>query len=172
MVDNKNTNTEEKKNNEVEHENELTFDQQVLEKIANYALKDIDGILELKGGIGSSIKNFFGQKDETKGVSAEVGKKEVALDLEVIAEYGKNIPEAFKTAIDKITKDVQTMTSLKVVEFNMHVDDIMTREEYERRQREKKDKENEKKRRENQERQYDERYDDRDYEQQGGPRVR
>lgn len=135
-----------------EHENELTFDQQVLEKIANYAIRDVDGILELKGDFGSSIKSFFGREDQTKGVSAEVGKKEVALDLQVIAEYGKDIPEAFQKAIDKISSDVTLMTNLKVVELNMHVNDIMTREEYDRKQQEKKNKENEKRRRENQSR--------------------
>lgn len=132
-----------------EHENELSFDQQVLEKIANYAIRDVDGILELKGDFGSSIKSFFGKEDQTKGVSAEVGKKEVALDLQVIAEYGKDIPAAFQKAIDKISSDVALMTNLKVVELNMHVNDIMTREEYDRKEQEKKNKENEKRRRDN-----------------------
>lgn len=133
----------------MDHENELTFNQQVLEKIANYAIRDVDGILELKGDFGSSIKSFFGKEDQTKGVSAEVGKKEVALDLQVIAEYGKDIPAAFQQAIEKISSDVMLMTNLKVVELNMHVNDIMTREEYDRKEQEKKNRENEKRRREN-----------------------
>lgn len=121
-------------NENVQHENELTFETRVIEKIANYAVKEVDGILKLKGNFTSSIRNFFSDdnKDDTKGVSAEVGKKEVALDLEVIAEYGKNIPKAFDEAIELISEQVEEMTNLKVVEVNMNVNDIMTAEEYER----------------------------------------
>ncbi|AMB94496.1 Asp23/Gls24 family envelope stress response protein [Aerococcus sanguinicola] len=124
--------------NQVQHENELTFADKVLEKIANYSVQGVEGILELQGGFTSGIKGFFSGsgEDETRGVSAEVGKKEVALDLEVIAEYGKDIPAAFESAIKKITENVDKMTGLKVVEVNMNVNDVVTRGEWERKQNE------------------------------------
>lgn len=149
-----NTNEKEKKMEEerVEHKNELTYADKVIEKIANYAVQEIDGILELKGDFTSGVKDFFGSKDETKGVNAEVGKKEVALDLEIIAEYGKNIPKAFDDAVELINKNINEMTNLKVVEVNMHVNDIMTYEDYQRKQNEDERKEAEKRRNERQER--------------------
>lgn len=122
----------------VQHENRLSFENRVIEKIANYSVSNIEGILELQGNFTSGIKGFFSAtgEDQTKGVSAEVGQKEVALDLEVVGEYGKNIPEAFEKAIEKITENVKQMTGLKVVEVNMNVNDIISRAEFERKQNE------------------------------------
>lgn len=139
----------------VQHENELTFNSKVIEKIANYAVKEVDGILELKGNFTSGIKSFFSSddKDDTKGVNAEVGKKEVALDLEVIAEYGKDIPKAFNEAIKLISDKVGQMTNLKVVEVNMNVHDIMTKEDYDKQKNEEARKEAEERREEFQDRQ-------------------
>lgn len=109
-----------------------------MEKIVNYAAQDIDGILELKGGAGSSIKSFFSSnnRDDTKGVTAEVGKEEVALDLEVVGEYGKDLTKAFDQLVEEVKESVKTMTGLTAVEVNMNVADIMTREDYDYKQNE------------------------------------
>ena len=121
----------------VKHTNDLTFENRVLEKIAFYTVQNIEGILELKGNFTSGIMNFFSNgEDETKGVSAEVGKKEVALDLEVIAEYGKDIPAAFDKVTKAVKENVQQMTGLTVVEVNMNVNDVMTRADYQQQQSE------------------------------------
>ncbi|MCI7239928.1 Asp23/Gls24 family envelope stress response protein [Aerococcus suis] len=142
-------------NENVNHKNTLTFEGRVLEKIANNSIERIDGILELKGDITSGIKDFFSSSsDDTKGVSAEVGKKEVALDLEVIAEYGKDLPKAFDKAVDEIKNNVNKMTGLKVVEVNMNVNDIMTRAEYTKNQNEKERKEAEERRKAHQNGEY------------------
>lgn len=123
----------------VKHTNDLTFEDRVLEKIAFYTVQNIDGILELKGNFTSGIKSFFTSgEDDTKGVNAEVGKKEVALDLEVIAEYGKDIPAAFDKVTKAVKENVQQITGLTVVEVNMNVNDVLTRTEYERDQNEQK----------------------------------
>ncbi|MDK6805936.1 Asp23/Gls24 family envelope stress response protein [Aerococcus sp. UMB7834] len=119
---------------QVQHENELTYEDKVIQKIANYAVQNIDGILELKGGMTSGIKGFFSDngEDETRGVSAEVGKKEVALDLEVIGEFGKDLQKAFKDTIKVVSENVEHMTGLKVVEVNMHVNEVYTKSDYEK----------------------------------------
>ncbi|MCZ0717987.1 Asp23/Gls24 family envelope stress response protein [Aerococcus kribbianus] len=137
-------------NENVQHKNTLTFEGKVLEKIANISVERIDGILELKGDITSGIKDFFSSsEDSTKGVSAEVGSKEVALDLEVVAEYGKDLTKAFDKAVEDIKKNVKDMTGLTVVEVNMNVNDIMSRAEYEKSQNEKERKEAEERRKAN-----------------------
>jgi uncharacterized alkaline shock family protein YloU len=124
-------------NEQVKHENNLAFEPRVLERIANNSVQDVDGILELKGNFTSGVKNFFSSEgDKTEGVNAEVGSKEVAIDLEIIAEYGKNIPTAFDKAIEKIKTNVEKMTGLKVVEVNMNVNDVMTRTDYQKQQSE------------------------------------
>jgi len=119
------------KQNEVVRENKLTFEDQVIKKIAGIASNDVKGILSMSGGFMSGLTDRFrSTEDITKGIDAEVGERQVALDLKVIVEYGKNIPSIFQDAVTKIKKSVHDMTGLDVVEINMHVEDVMTRSEF------------------------------------------
>ncbi|WP_373954121.1 Asp23/Gls24 family envelope stress response protein [Exiguobacterium acetylicum] len=117
--------------NEVVRENKLTFEDQVIKKIAGIASNDVKGILSMSGGFMNGLTDRFrSTEDITKGIDAEVGERQVALDLKVIVEYGKNIPSIFQDAVTKIKKSVHDMTGLDVVEINMHVEDVMTRSEF------------------------------------------
>ncbi|WP_214729785.1 Asp23/Gls24 family envelope stress response protein [Exiguobacterium sp. s168] len=117
--------------NEVVRENKLTFEDQVIKKIAGIASNDVKGILSMSGGFMSGLTDRFrSTEDITKGINAEVGERQVALDLKVIVEYGKNIPSIFQDAVTKIKKSVHDMTGLDVIEINMHVEDVMTRSEF------------------------------------------
>lgn len=113
-------------------ESRLSFENRVLEKITNYSIRDVEGVLELKGGLTSSIKGFFGSEDETKGVSAEVGEKEVALDIDLVAEYGADLRQTYEEIIRKSKSAIQEMTGLELVELNLNVVDVLTRSEFER----------------------------------------
>ncbi|EOL49043.1 Asp23/Gls24 family envelope stress response protein [Enterococcus caccae] len=109
----------------------LTFDDQVVKKIAGIAVSEIPGILGLSGNAITNLTDkFTNGNNPTKGISAEVGTKQVAIDLDVIGEYGKNIAQVFDTATKKVAEEVKNMTGLDVIEFNMNVDDIMTKEQY------------------------------------------
>ena len=117
--------------NEVVRENKLTFEDQVIKKIAGIASNDVKGILSMSGGFMSGLTDRLrSTEDITKGIDAEVGERQVALDLKVIVEYGKNIPSIFQDAVTKIKKSVHDMTGLDVIEINMHVEDVMTRSEF------------------------------------------
>ncbi|AOT00334.1 alkaline-shock protein [Exiguobacterium sp. U13-1] len=117
--------------NEVVRENKLTFEDQVIKKIAGIASNDVKGILSMSGGFMSGLTDRFrSTEDIAKGIDAEVGERQVALDLKVIVEYGKNIPSIFQDAVTKIKKSVHDMTGLDVIEINMHVEDVMTRSEF------------------------------------------
>lgn len=110
----------------------LTFDDQVVKKIAGIAVSEIPGILGLSGNAITNLTDkFTNGNNPTKGISAEVGTKQVAIDLDVIGEYGKNIAQVFDAATKKVTDEVKNMTGLDVIEFNMNVDDIMTKAQYE-----------------------------------------
>ena len=111
----------------------LTYDDKVVKKIAGLVAQEVPGILAMSGGLIRTEK-ITDNENITKGIGAEVGKKQVALDLDVICEYNRNIPQIFKDTIDKVTKTVKDMTGLDVIEINMHVDDVMTKKEYEEQQ--------------------------------------
>ncbi|MBY0073456.1 Asp23/Gls24 family envelope stress response protein [Priestia aryabhattai] len=114
------------------HQNTLTFEDQVIKKIAGIAANEIKGILSMSGGVMSGLTDRFrSTEDITKGINAEVGEKQVALDLKVIVEYGKNVPAIFSETVHNVKKSVHDMTGLEVVEVNMHVEDVMTRSEFE-----------------------------------------
>lgn len=119
-------------NEQQARQNKLTFEEQVIKKIAGLATSEVQGILSMSGGFMSGLTDRFrSTEDITKGIGAEVGEKQVALDLRVIVEYGKNIPSVFNETVTKIKKAMNDMTGLEVVEVNMHVEDVMTREEFE-----------------------------------------
>ncbi|MGE1196643.1 Asp23/Gls24 family envelope stress response protein [Priestia megaterium] len=115
------------KSQENTHQNTLTFEDQVIKKIAGIAANEIKGILSMSG----LTDRFRSTEDITKGINTEVGEKQVALDLKVIVEYGKNVPAIFSETVNNVKKSVHEMTGLEVVEVNMHVEDVMTRSEFE-----------------------------------------
>ncbi|MED3981774.1 Asp23/Gls24 family envelope stress response protein [Priestia megaterium] len=120
------------KSQENTNQNTLTFEDQVIKKIAGIAANEIKGILSMSGGFMSGLTDRFrSTEDITKGINAEVGEKQVALDLNVIVEYGKNVPAIFSETVNNVKKSVHDMTGLEVVEVNMHVEDVMTRSEFE-----------------------------------------
>ncbi|EIQ81841.1 hypothetical protein ScFU93_08780 [Streptococcus canis] len=110
----------------------LTYDDKVIEKIVGHALENVGGLLAVTGGFFSNIKNnLVNSASVTDGVSVEVGSKEVAVDLAIIVEYGKDIPAIVESIKAIVSQNVDSMTHLRVVEVNVNVVDIRTKEEHE-----------------------------------------
>lgn len=119
-------------------ESKLIIEDKVVAKIARIAINGVDGILEMKGNIADSIGSFFSGREEqsTAGVSVEVGEKEAKIDLDVIIEYGKNATRIFQDIKRAVTNNIKEMTGLDVVTINVDVVDVMTRQEYEKKNKE------------------------------------
>ena len=82
----------------------LIIDESVVEKIASKSTQKIDGIIDMKGSLLSTIQEGLGGSDKTKGVSADVvDERNAKVDLDVILEYGKSAPQIF----DKIKTSSQ-----------------------------------------------------------------
>ncbi len=111
---------------------ELSYENKVIEKIVGLAIENVDGLLEVTGGLLSNIKGKLVNTDNVRdGVNVEVGKKQVAVDLDIVAEYQKHVPTIFKDIKGIVETEVKKMTDLDVVECNVNVVDIKTRAQHE-----------------------------------------
>ena len=128
-MENKGTQVEVKKS---ELKGELTFEDKVIQKIVGISLETIPGLLTINGGFFSNLADkIANNNDVTSGIDVEVGKKEVAVDLDIVAEYGVDISKIYEDIKRVIEKEVKHMTSLEVIEVNVNVVDIKTKEQYE-----------------------------------------
>lgn len=109
----------------------LTYDNKVIEKIVGHALETVDGLLAISGGFFTDLKNkTFNAEKVTDGVNVEVGTKEVAVDLDIVVEYQKDIPAIAENIKEVVAREVARMTKLTLVELNVKVVDVKTRAEH------------------------------------------
>ena len=105
-----------------------TISDTVVSQLAGMAAQEVSGVhmggsaARTAGGILGSITGSEGQ---TRGVSVEIGATEVAVDLTMGVEYGKNILEVVEEVRRRISERVQSLTGLRVTELNATVSDIV-----------------------------------------------
>jgi uncharacterized alkaline shock family protein YloU len=93
---------------------------EVVSIIARIAAEEVDGVHQIGA---SSLRGVFSRGRHT-GVEAEVGLKEAAVDVELIATYGYPIPRIAETLRRQIIEQVEFMTGRRVVEVNISVVDV------------------------------------------------
>ena len=99
---------------------------EVVATIATLAARRVKGI-HLVGKTGL-LQRAMGQIPP-RGVDAEVGESQAALDMDLVIEYGADIHEIGTKLRALIAADVMQMAGRKVVEVNIRVTDIHMAEE-------------------------------------------
>ena len=61
-----------------------------------------------------------------KGIKVEAGEKETRIDVNIIVEYGVRIPDVAFEIQNRVKKAVESMTGLKVLDVNVHVQGVNT----------------------------------------------
>ncbi|MGW0363609.1 Asp23/Gls24 family envelope stress response protein [Streptomyces sp. NPDC002990] len=111
----------------------------VVEKIAGMAAREVAGVHAM--GSGSGLSRTFGAVRErvpggakaavSRGVKAEVGEVQTALDLEIVVEYGVSIRDVARDVRENVIAAVERMAGLEVVEVNIAVSDVKLPDEEE-----------------------------------------
>ncbi|WP_296393467.1 Asp23/Gls24 family envelope stress response protein [Williamsia sp.] len=106
-----------------------TIADQVVSKIAGIAAREIDGVFALGGQTARIVGRVReaipgGGPSITQGVTVEVGEKQAAVDLGLVANYGVAIHELAAAVRSNVINAIQDMTSLEVTEVNIAIHDI------------------------------------------------
>lgn len=114
----------------VENQNsldEIKIADDVVAVIAGVAVSEVQGVAGMAGGFAGGISEVFsGKKNLAKGIKVEVGEKETKVDVNIIVDYGTRIPDVAFAIQNRVKKAVETMTGLKVIAVNVHVQGVST----------------------------------------------
>jgi uncharacterized alkaline shock family protein YloU len=113
-----------------------TISDTVVSSLAGMAAQEVEGV-HMGGGASRTasgvLGSITGSESKTSGISVEVGRTEVAIDLKMGIEYNKNILETVEEVRRKITDRLESTTGLRVKELNATITDITFPEKEERR---------------------------------------
>lgn len=105
-----------------------TIADSVVATIAGIATREVEGVHTMGGStaraVGAVRDRVSRSSDPTRGVKAEVGEKQAALDLDIVVVYGTHISEAAAEIRSRVANAVERMTGLEVVEININVRDV------------------------------------------------
>src|SRR5664280_592607 len=107
----------------------ISFANEVISTIAGIATMEIDGVAGMSGGLVDGITEFLGRKNFSKGIKVEVGKEEVAVDINIIVHYGISVPEVCQNIQQSVVKAIETMTGLRVIEVNVGIQGVVFKDE-------------------------------------------
>ncbi len=99
----------------------------VVAVIAGVAVSEVPGVAQMSGGFAGGISEVLsGKKNLSKGIKVDAGEKETKIDVNIIVEYGVRIPDVAFEIQNKVKNAVESMTGLKVVEVNVHIQGVST----------------------------------------------
>ena len=97
------------------------------EAVATYAgiaVSEVQGVYGMSGGFAGITEALSGKKNLAKGIKVDVGENDAKIDVNIIVEYGARIPDVAFEIQTRVKKTVESMTGLKVVEVNVHVQGV------------------------------------------------
>ncbi|MGB9680384.1 MAG: Asp23/Gls24 family envelope stress response protein [Thermoanaerobacteraceae bacterium] len=107
----------------------IKISEEVVSTIAGLAATEVPGVAGMSGGVVNGLSEMLGRKNLSKGVKVVVGDKEASVDLFLIVDYGVRIPEVAWNVQESVKNSIETMTGLKVVEVNIHIQGVRMEKE-------------------------------------------
>ncbi|CAN5757054.1 Asp23/Gls24 family envelope stress response protein [soil metagenome] len=107
---------------------DVRIEDTVVSKLAGLAAGEVEGV-HMGGGasraVGGILEGVAGGGSQIRGVSVEVGEKEVAVDLTLALDYGKSVPRITESVRRNIIDRVENLAGLRVAEVNITVNDVI-----------------------------------------------
>ncbi len=112
----------------------------VVSKIAGLSAREVHGVYDLGGGasrlVGQLRERIPGATtNHAQGVSVEVGEKQAAVDIDIVAEYGVAIADLAAGIRRNVIAAIEKMTGLEVTEVNITVNDVHVEDDTDDQQR-------------------------------------
>lgn len=99
----------------------------VVEKVAGIAAREVPGVYDL-GNAGAraigAIRGAINQQDRGQGVKVEVGEKQVAADIVIVAEYPVELQQVADDVRRSVSDAISTVVGMEVAEVNVTVSDV------------------------------------------------
>lgn len=95
----------------------------VLELIIGLAASEVEGVAGLSGGVIGGISDWL-KRGPTKGVKIDIEDSSIDVELHLIVDYGRNLPEVAKRVQENVKKAVESMTSCAVNAVDVHIDGL------------------------------------------------
>ncbi len=114
---------------EKEANGQIQISDEVISIIAGTAAAETEGVSLPSSASVSSVKGFFGKKNQSKGVKVTVEENTALIEIEVVVKFGINIKNACEEVQQKVKNAVETMTGLTVSGVNINVTAIMVEKE-------------------------------------------
>lgn len=113
----------------VTEQGKTTIADTVVAKIAGIATREVSGVHALGGGTSRAVGALReripgGRTNHSQGVSVEVGERQAAVDIQLVADYGVSIADLSAGIRRNVISAVERMTALEVTEVNIEVQDI------------------------------------------------
>lgn len=104
-----------------------SYNRKAIKKQIGQALANVDGLLAVDGGFFSNLAGKIVNTDKfTSGVKLVLGKEEARVDLNVIAEYQKNVSDLYHDIKRLVIDVIRNMTGLSVIDVNLKVLEVKT----------------------------------------------
>ena len=97
----------------------------VIAVCAAKAALETSGVYGLVSDFSDTIqKNILGKTSESRGVKISQNDGEIVIDLHITVEYGVKIPSVAWNVQEKVKREVEELTGMKVTFVNIHVQSI------------------------------------------------
>lgn len=101
----------------------IHISEDVLAVIAGAAALEVEGVSALASG-SRDISELLGKKSLTRGIHVQVEDERVQVELAIMVKYGYTILDVARAVQDAVTTNIESMSSLRVVNVNINVSGV------------------------------------------------